>query len=121
MALPVIFCGASSAVHRRQAKARTLTSSKIPGELLLLEQTPCDFAVLDDLDGPLAIDTLDGNGGRPRHIFSIHGCFFDLRATASIKERAAASQAILDGPFANSTTFAAFSDMPYFFAKTAAS
>ncbi|WP_206523958.1 MULTISPECIES: hypothetical protein, partial [unclassified Mesorhizobium] len=46
---------------------------------------------------------------------------FALRATASIKERAAASQAVLDGPFADSTTSAAFRDMPYFRAKTAAS
>ncbi|WP_292186086.1 hypothetical protein [Mesorhizobium sp.] len=56
-----------------------------------------------------------------RHLLAVHGCFFDLRATASIKERAAASQAVLDGPFADSTTSADFSDMPYFLAKAAMS
>jgi hypothetical protein len=108
-------------IRRRQLKAGPLASGKIPGELLFLEQMLCDFAVLDDLDGPLAIDMLDGNARRPRHVVSVHGCFFDLRATASRKARAAASQAVLDGPFANSMTSAAFSDMPCFLAKTAVS
>jgi hypothetical protein len=64
---------------------------------------------------------LDGDASRLSRIVSVHGCFLDLRATASINERAAASQAVLDGPFANSTTSAAFSDMPCFLAKTAVS
>jgi hypothetical protein len=108
-------------IHWQQPQAEPLTSRKVPGELLFLEQALYGFAVLDDPNGPSAIDRLDGNACLPRRIDSVHGCFFDLRATASIKERAAASQAVLDGPFANSTTSAAFSDMPCFLAKTAVS
>jgi hypothetical protein len=120
MALRVIFCGASRpSIGGRPRRARW-PAAKFRANCSS-SNTLCDLAVLDDLDGPLAIDMLDGNGGRPRHIFSVHGCFFDLRATASMKERAAASQAVLDGPFANSTTSAAFSDIPCFLAKTAVS
>jgi hypothetical protein len=98
-----------------------LASGKIPGEFFLLEQALYGLAVLDDLNGPVAIDMLDGNASRSGRIFNAHGCFFDRRATASRKERAAASQEVLDGPFANSTTSAALSDSPCFLAKTAAS
>jgi hypothetical protein len=108
-------------IHWQKPQAEPLTGGKVSGELLFLEQALNGFPVLDNSNGPLAIYMLDGNGSRPRRILGVHGCFFDLRATASINERAAASQAVLDGPFADSTTSADFSDMPYFLAKAAVS
>ncbi|WP_292638619.1 hypothetical protein [Mesorhizobium sp.] len=80
--------------------------------------TPVQAGDMDQIS-PAPHITCDGI--RARRILGVHGCFFDLRATASIKERAAASQAVLDGPFADSTTSADFSDMPYFLAKAAMS
>jgi hypothetical protein len=111
----------STGIAWTQPEAQPLTSGKIPGELLFFEQPLYRLAILDDLNGPPAIDMLDGNASRPGRIFSVHGSFFDLRASASRKARAAASQAVLEGPFANSTISAALSDIPCFLAKTAVS